>query len=264
MHIVEELIAERATKLMARKRLFALIKPALYRMLNYEAAVEMADGVRDKNGYDAFQHVADILQARTEVTEIENLPKSGRCIIIANHPTGLADGLAVFEAIKSRRPDHVFLANADALRVIPDGRDIIIPVEWVKEKRNQLKTKQTLIDIRTALREGRAIVIFPAGRLAKLRLTGLIDKEWESSAAMIARKYDAPVIPLRIKARNSFMYYLFTWTNAELRDITLFHELLNKRGQLFRMTFGKPIDPETLPKNADQATADIREIVENL
>ncbi len=264
MHIVEELIAERATKLMSRKRLFPLIKPWLYRALNYDAAVKMSDAIIDKKGRDAFEYVSAILKPKLNITGIENIPKSGRCIIIANHPTGLADGVAVFDTIKDRRPDHVFLANADALRVIPKGEDIIIPVEWVKEKRSQPKSKQTLLDIRNALREGRAIVIFPSGRLAKLRLTGLIDKEWESSAAMIARKYDAPVIPLKIKARNSLMYYLFSWTNAELRDITLFHELLNKKGQSFRMTFGKEIDPETLPRNADEATALIRNVVEAL
>ena len=100
MHIVEELIAERATKLMSRKRLFPLIKPLLYRLLNYNAAVDMADAVIDLNGYDAFQYISDILQAKTKISGLENLPKSGRCIIIANHPTGLADGLAVFDALK--------------------------------------------------------------------------------------------------------------------------------------------------------------------
>ena len=79
---------------------------------------------------------------------------------------------------------------------------------------------------------------------------------------MIARKYDVPIIPLKIRSHNSLMYYLFSWTNQELRDITLFHELLNKTGQTFRMRFGKPIDSQTLPKNADEATAAIRQVVE--
>lgn len=264
MHIVEELIAERATKLMARKRLFKFIKPLLYRMLGYEDAVSMADSVVDKSGNEAFDLVAKRLDAKTIVDGIENLPANGKCVIISNHPTGLADGLAVYQAIRERRPDHVFLANADALRVIPKAKDIIIPVEWVKDKRSTGKTRQTLVDMKTAFAQGRCVVIFPAGALAKLRLWGLIDKPWESSAAMMARKYDVPIIPLKIRSHNSLMYYLFSWTNAELRDITLFHELLNKRGQTFKMKFGKAIDPNDLPKNADKATQSIREIVERL
>ena len=93
---------------------------------------------------------------------------------------------------------------------------------------------------------------------------GLVDRPWESSAAMIAKKYKVPVVPLNIKARNSNLYYFFSWVNSELRDITLFHELLNKKGQTFRLTFGETITPDTLPKNAEDATAVIRKIVGEL
>ncbi len=264
MHIVEELIAERASRLMSRKRLFGLIKPLLYRLLGYDNAVMIADAIKPKTGREAFELVANHVNPNIIVSGLDNVPAKGRCIIISNHPTGLADGMAVFQAIKNRRPDHLYLANADALRVIPDGEDIIIPVEWVKEKRSMSKTRETLARTRKVLSEERCVVIFPSGRLARMTWRGLQDQSWESSAAMLAKKYNAPIIPLQIKARNSWVYYLFCRINGELRDITLFHELLNKKDQLFRMTFGKVIDPETLPKNADEATSKIRKIVESL
>jgi len=264
MHIVEQLIAERAPKLMARPKLFQAVRPLLYRMLAYDAAVFLADAIRPMSGHDAFQMVARHISPRTAVKNLEHLPSQGRCILISNHPTGLADGMAVFQAIKERRPDHLFLANADALRVMPHASDIIIPVEWVKNKRSLSKTRQTLIDVKSALEAEKCIVIFPSGRLAYLGWRGLLDKPWESSAAMLAKKYDAPVVPLRIKARNSILYYMFTKLNAELRDITLFHELLNKKGKTFEMTFGEAIKAQTLPKNAEKASIMIRGIVERL
>lgn len=264
MHIVEQLIAERAQKLMARKRLFRTIRPLLYRMLAYDAAVFLADAIRDKSGHAAFDMVTTHVNPRTAVVGLHNLPEKGRCIIISNHPTGLADGMAVYQAIRDRRPDHLYMANADALRVIPKGDDIIIPVEWVMEKRTLAKTRQTLKDTREVLSDERCLVIFPSGRLANMTWRGLVDAPWESSAAMLAKKYNAPVIPLHIKARNSWLYYIFSKLNNELRDITLFHELLNKKEQMFKLTFGPPIPPETLPKNADTATDMIREIVEGL
>lgn len=264
MHIVEELIAERAPKLMARPRFFRAIRPALYRMLAYDAAVFLADSIRSLTGHEAFQRVSRHINPRTAVVGLSNLPRTGACIVIANHPTGLADGLAVFQAIRERRPDHIFMANADALRVIPNGEDIIIPVEWVKSKRSHAKTRETLLAVRTALEAGKCIVIFPSGALAQLKWTGLVDRPWESSAAMLARKYETPIIPLRIKARNSSLYYFFAKVNSELRDITLFHELLNKKGKLFRMTFGEPIAPSRLSQNAEEATSMVRRIVGDL
>lgn len=264
MHIVEELIAERAPRLISKPRLFKMVKPLLFRMLAYDAAVFLADTVKPLTGRQAFSRVSDHISPRTAVVGLSHLPKTGACVVIANHPTGLADGLAVFQAIQDRRPDHLYLANADALRVIPKGEDIIIPVEWVKSKRNHSKTRGTLLAVKAALKEDRCVVIFPSGALAQLSWRGLVDRPWQSSAAMLARKYKAPVIPLNIKARNSGLYYLFAKLNAELRDITLFHELLNKKGQIFKLTFGEPIAPEDIAKNADQATADIRQIVERL
>jgi len=233
-------------------------------MLAYDAAVFLADTIRPLTGHQAFQRVSRHINPRTAVIGLSNLPREGACIIMANHPTGLADGLAVFQAIRERRPDHLFLANADALRVIPDGRDIIIPVEWVKDKRNHSKARDTLLAVKSALQAGRCVVIFPSGSLAKMTWHGLVDKPWESSAAMLARKYKAPVVPLKIKARNSWLYYLFANLNSELRDITLFHELLNKKRQVFHMTFGEQIQPSDIPKNADTATIEIRKIVERL
>lgn len=264
MHIVEELIAERAPKLMAKPRLFKALKPLLYRILGYDEAVHIADAVRKKTGIEAFDYVSQIIQPNIHVTGLENLPQSGACLLISNHPTGLADGIAVFNAIQMRRPDHLYLANADALRVIPKARDIIIPVEWVKNKRSAAKTKQTLLDVKQAIKDERCVVIFPSGSLARLSWHGLVDKPWESSAAMLAKKYDVPIIPMQIRARNSWLYYIFAKTNAELRDITLFRELINKRRQMFRIKIGSPANASMLSKNADKATLTIRKIVESL
>ena len=264
MHIVEELIAERAPKLIARPRLFKAVRPLLYRVLAYDAAVFLVDAIKPMSGNNAFNMVARHISARISVQNLEHLPTKGRCVLIANHPTGLADGMAVYQAIKERRPDHIFLANADALRVMPNAGDIIIPVEWVKDKRSISKTKQTLLDIKLAFEQEKCVVIFPSGRLAQLGWKGLVEKPWESSAAMLAKKYQAPVIPMRIRARNSMLYYIFTKLNAELRDITLFHELLNKKGKTFKMTLGEKIAVKDLPKNAASATQFIRNIVEKL
>jgi putative hemolysin len=81
---------------------------------------------------------------------------------------------------------------------------------------------------------------------------------------MLAKKYETQVIPLKIEARNSFLYYLFAWISRELRDITLFNELLNKKGKTFKLTFGEPISSENLSKNAAEATQGIRDAVESL
>jgi putative hemolysin len=96
-------------------------------------------------------------------------------------------------------------------------------------------------------------VIFPSGRLAKRRGLRLHEREWMASAAMIARKFDLPVIPVNVRARNSWLFYLFDLVHPTLRDITLFHETLNKDRQPFRITVGEPISPKALPAVSEGA-----------
>ena len=166
---------------MSKPRLFKAIKPPLYKMLAYDAAVELADQVQPLTGREAFTQVTELINPRTQVENMSNLPETGACVVIANHPTGLADGLAVFHAIRERRPDHVYLANADALRVIPKGEDIIIPVEWVISKRTHAKARDTLLAVKAALKEERCVVIFPSGALATMSWRGLVDRPWPVS-----------------------------------------------------------------------------------
>jgi putative hemolysin len=41
-----------------------------------------------------------------------------------------------------------------------------------------------------------------------------------------------------VQSRNSGLFYWFANWNTELRDMTVFHELLNKQGKTFRISFG--------------------------
>jgi len=264
MHIIEQLITERAQKLMSRPRFWRTVRPLVYTTLGYNKAVIMADAVAGLSGHDAFAHVSDILELEPQLTGTQNIPKHGPLILISNHPTGLADGVFMFDALKTVRPDHIYMANADALRVVPNGEDIIIPVEWVEAKRTTAKARATLKALKSALSDDRAVVIFPSGVLAKMTWRGLKDKAWNPTALSAARKNNIPIIPVRIKSRNSALYYLLCILNHELRDITLFRELLNKRGSKPDIIFGRPIDPAQLPKGSKAATKAVRDIVERL
>ena len=139
--------------------------------------------------------------------------------------------------------------------------DMIAPVEWRKDKRSHGKTRETMAYVLKATKENRLGVIFPSGRLAKRRGLRLYERPWMASAAMIARKYDLPVIPLNIRARNSAVFYLFDRIHPTLRDITLFHELLNKSGSPFEMTFGPLIEPDRFEGDAAALTLALREYV---
>lgn len=260
-HIVDVLIAERAPRLTA-SRFWPVARPALYSVLNYKAAVRMADAIRDRSGAETLDHVSDLLRLKVSTAHLDRLPAKGRCVVVANHPTGIADGVAVYDAVRQRRPDAIFFANADALRVSPRLAETVIPVEWVHDKRTREKTRATLNAAKDAFEAERCIVMFPAGRLAREKNGVLTDPEWAPTAASLARKYGAPVIPMHVTGPYSRLFHLFDKVSPELRDVTLFHELLNKAGKPFGVVVGRPIPPDRLDVDAVKATVALKHFTE--
>lgn len=259
-HIVDVLIEERCPSFVSHWT-WPLVRPLLYRMLGYRRAVEMANLVKQLPGHDSFNHLGVELDFDMTVKHLDRIPPTGRLVIACNHPTGLADGVAVWEAVKQVRSDIQFFANADAIRVSSGFSDTIIPVEWVMEKRSAAKTKETLRLAKEAFEQEKCVIIFPSGKLANLEDGELIEKPWFSTVVTLARKQKCPILPMNLNARNSSLYYFLSKMNGELRDITLFYELLNKSGSKFEITCGPLIEPADLVGDAIQMTALLKDYV---
>jgi putative hemolysin len=264
-HIVDVLIEERAPRL-SRGPLWPILRPPLYAILNYAKARYMADTIRPMGGRAALDFVAALLNLRTETRGgLDRLPTGGPFLVLCNHPTGITDGLAVYDAIRPLRPDVMFYANSDAHRVCDGFHDNLIPVEWAMNKRTRERTRLTLKMTEQAIGEGRPIVIFAAGRLARIRPDKrLTDPEWMPTAVSLARKYKLTIVPVHVEGPYAFWFHLFDKFSAELRDITLFHELLNKQGKTYRLTLGQHITPDMLGADAAITTRKIKHYVERV
>jgi len=263
-HIVDVLIAERAPKLAATP-VWPIVRPLLYAMLDYRKARRMADAIAPLGGRAALDFASELLALRVDARGLERLPRTGRLILICNHPTGIADGVAVWDAVKQVRPDVMFYANADAHRISPSLDDVLIPVEWVEEKRTRERARLTLGMTRQAMEDERALVIFPAGRIARRQRNGtLADPAWAPTALSIARKYDAPIAPVHLAGPWSTLFHFFNRFSNELRDITVFHELLNKRGGRYHMTVGPLIAADAVPHDSAEAAGRLKAYIETL
>jgi putative hemolysin len=249
-HIVDVLIAERAPRL-STSWAWPLARPLLYALLGYRKARVMADRVGAVGGREAMEYVSDLLDLEVSVRGAEHIPPKGRLIVVCNHPTGLADGVALDDVLRPVRPDRIYFANADARRVSQRLDEIFIPVEWVEAKRTMQTVRLTVRRAQEALEAERALVIFPAGRISRVRDGLLTDPPWAPSALSLARRHGAPVLPVHLEGPPSRLFRLFDRFSVELRDITLFHELLNKHGSRFRLTIGAPIRPETIADPAE-------------
>ncbi|SIO22348.1 Putative hemolysin [Rhodovulum sp. ES.010] len=256
---IDPLIEERAPWLFADHPWSAPSRRILTGLLGYPRTLALGEVLQKHPAPVIMDEMARLLAQDVGGSGLDNIPRSGPALIVCNHPTGIADGIMLWSLLRERRPDMFFYANRDILRVLPQMEEMIAPVEWREEKRSHSKMRETMAYTRAAIDKGRIGIIFPSGRLAKRRGLSLHERPWMASAAMIARKFDLPVIPVNIQSRNSLLFYLFDLIHPTLRDITLFHETLNKDRQPYRMTVGEPIAPGALPVKSEDGIEMLRQ-----
>ena len=243
-HIIYTLLKERAVKMSQREYVWRLVLRLCAGMLGYEKAVQMADDIKFLNGRGSFDYLSSSLKLNLSVQGLDFVPKTGAVIATPNHPAGVADGVAIYDTFKNVREDIIFVANRDALRISPGFEDIIVPVEWRDEYRNVERNRETVKALLKAVKAERFVVIFPSGRLAEPTVKGLRERPWQITALNLAQKFDIDVLPINIKGHNTLLYYATWYINTELKDLTLFRELLNKTNQNYEITIGETFKSE--------------------
>jgi hypothetical protein len=168
---IDPLIEERAPWLASRRPLVrALARPVravLDRVLQYPRTVALGESLDHLPVAPLMDELARLLCRDVSASGLHNVPRHGPALVVANHPTGIADGIVLWHVLSRVRPDLYIYTNRDILRVMPQFADLIIPVEWRTERRTHAKARETMALTKAAVDEGRLGVIFPSGRLAK-------------------------------------------------------------------------------------------------
>lgn len=190
---------------------------------------------------DTFSYVEAIvdyfdISIGLKTNELARVPSYGRTVIIANHPLGALDAMALIHLLKDVRKDIKIVANS-FLAQFDNLKDIIIPVDNIHEKMD----KETVKSIYEALKAEKAVIIFPSGEVSRARPNGVKDTPWKSGFLKIATKMQAPILPVCIKAKNSKNFYLLSMVNRSLATATLPHEMFKAKGKVIDFKIGKPI-----------------------
>ncbi len=175
---------------------------------------------------------------------LENIPAKGGFILAANHPLGGFDGLALMEAVARKREDIQFLVN-DILFSLGTMDDLFIPV-------NKHGSQSSINRIEETYKSENAVLIFPAGLVSRKQSGKVLDLEWKKSFITKAIQYNKQIIPTYIEGKNSsFFYNLSLWRKrlgikANIEMFYLVNEMYKQQHKTITITFGKPINPDSL------------------
>ena len=208
----------------------------------------------DLDGMDFVDGILSSLGIKIEIDEKElnNIPKEGAFIAIANHPYGGVEGLILLKILFTQRPDVKLMANF-LLKKIPNLADYFIavnPFENVKNASSISGLKTTL----EQLQQGNPIGIFPAGEVSAYnsKTQKVMDKQWSPVVGKIISKAGVPVLPVYFHGNNGLLFNLLGFIHPTLRTARLPYELFNKKGYTIKMRIGKPIPFDDIKKLSSQ------------
>lgn len=171
----------------------------------------------------------------------EKIPSEGKVIVVANHPFGGLDGLILLKLLSSVRNDVKIIVN-DVLLNINNLKDLFLPFDLF----SNVKFKENYQAIAKAIKDECAIIIFPAGEVSRLNINGIKDSGWKKGLVYFADKFQAPVLPIYIKGRNSLLFYLTSFISKKFSMFLLPYELLNKEKKTIELKIGNLISPKAL------------------
>ena len=195
-----------------------------------------------KQSNNFWKKTLDILKINYIAENVDNIPKAGSSIIVANHPFGLLDGLIICSIICDVRKDYKILIN-DEVSQIDQIREYLLPIKFSKLtediKKNIISKKKAIEHVNS----NGILITFPSGEVAtsSLIFNEANERRWKPLIGSIINKTNAAIIPVRFFGKNSLFFQTIGFVNNNLRRILFIRELLNKKNQTFKLSIGKKI-----------------------
>ena len=219
-------------------------RPRLIRMaLGYAEEVE--------RGRDFWEVMTERYRLGLTVTDADlaRIPREGPVVVVANHPFGIADGMAMGRILSKARGDFRIMAHK-VFHKAQDLERIILPVNFAETREAQaenLATRRMALDY---LAQGGCVGIFPGGTVStSLRPFGpALDPAWRTFTAKMIQRSRAKVVPIYFHGQNSRLFQLVSHVNQTLRLALLINEFDREVGRQLHVTIGDPLPQDEIDR----------------
>jgi putative hemolysin len=231
-------------------RIAPFAQPAIQHLLRWQELNQLYDCVNQPEGEDGiWERILQSMNVGYKVSpeDLKNIPPSGPLVVVANHPYGGIEGVILAALVRSVRTDVKVMANL-VLCSFPGLRKTLIAVDPFGTESSAAYNFRGLKAAIQWLRQGRALVVFPAGEVAHVNVKGLAitDPSWHEAVAAIIRRTSAAAVPVFFTGSNGPIFQILGMVHPMLRTVMLPSELLNKRNHVFNVRVGHPLSQQRL------------------
>src|SRR5215468_1243752 len=181
------------------------------------------------------------------------VPPEVPLVIVANHPFGIGDGIAILALAEQLGRPYRILVHSAFLKV-PEIRHLALPIDF-SETRDAIKTNvESRNAARRLLRNGVTIVVFPAGGVATAEHpTGKAEElPWGTFTARLIQQAQAAVLPVYFEGQNSPLFHLVSRYSVSARLALMVSELRNFIGATVAVHVGAVVPFTELASRADR------------
>ncbi len=184
---------------------------------------------------------------------------AGPLVIIANHPFGIGDGIAVLAlAEQLGRPFRVLINNE--LLKVPEMAPYSLPVSFEETKEALAINMATRHEAVRLLKEGVTVIVFPAGGVAtaKKGFGRAEDLPWKIFPAKLIQAAKANVVPVYFEGQNGPLFHIASKLSMTLRVSLLIREFRRLSGSTIRARIGGLIGWDDIGPIVDRKTLLLR------
>ena len=176
----------------------------------------------------------------------QQIPREGPLVIVANHPFGGIDGVALMARLLLARPDTKLLVNL-VLGIFQDLRQSCLPLDILSNTPEARSLNMGSLRLAAShLHHGGAVMFFPSGTVSHWQFRkGITDPEWQTTPARFAMRHNAPMLPIYFHGNNSLLFNVAGLAHPMMRTLLLPHEMAARQGKTIKITVGRVVDQAT-------------------
>lgn len=238
-----------------RKKVCKFFNPIVDIYIGFRRLNKLHDFLSVGKNHDVSGFCAEaMVELKAEYTvdpRIEKIIKSEKSLIIlANHPYGCIDSLALMHYLEEHIGDDWKIVSNKLLKNIDELQERVIlvnPLATGEEKKANLTGVKAMYK---QLKAGKKLIMFPAARVSGWddEISAVRDLPWTTHPLKLSKQFKTPILLLHINGQNSEKFLKIPPPHIIRRSMRLSKEVFLQQDQKIKILFSSLLKPDTVNK----------------